>query len=168
MNYDIMTEQEINDICKKYNIENYTINPDGSIDVDGSVYISGYRLSKLPLKFNRIRYNFYCGNNLLTTFENFPIEVGFNFNCSYNLITSLKGCPKYVGGNFTMYNNLIDTIDNLPQTIKNDFDLRKNPLKSLGNYNLSYDLLKCDNKEKLISDHIKNKRKDKINKLNLL
>ena len=38
-----------------------------------------------------------------------------------------------------MYYNLIDTIDNLSQTIKNDFDLRKNPLKSLGNYNLSYD-----------------------------
>ena len=162
-----MTEQEIKHICDQYEIENYIINPDGSIDVDGSVYISGYRLSKLPLKFNRIRYNFYCGNNLLTTFENFPIEVGFNFNCSYNLITSLKGCPKYIGGDFTMFNNLIDIIDNFPNVRKN-IDLRKNPLKSLGIYNLSYDLLKCDNKEKLISDHIKNKRKDKINKLNLL
>ncbi len=56
-----MTEQEIKHICDQYEIENYIINPDGSIDIDGSVYISGYRLSKLPLKFNRIRYNFYCG-----------------------------------------------------------------------------------------------------------
>ena len=30
-----MTEQEIHDICKKYNIKNYTINPDGSTDVEG-------------------------------------------------------------------------------------------------------------------------------------
>lgn len=162
-----MTEQEIKHICDQYEIENYTINPDGSIDVDGSVYISGYRLSKLPLKFNRIRYNFYCGNNLLTTFENFPIEVGLNFNCSYNFITSLKGCPKYIGGDFTMFNNLIDIIDNFPNVRKN-FDLRKNPLKSLGNYNLSYELLICDNNKELISKHIKEKRKDKINKLNLL
>ena len=163
-----MSYQEINDICEKYGIENYTINPDGSIDVDGSVYISDYRLSKLPIKFNKVYGSFYCGNNRLTTLEGCPNFVSRDFNCSHNSITSLEGCPKYVGGYFTIYNNLIDTIDNLSQTIKNDFDLRKNPLKSLGNYNLSYDLLKCDNKEKLISDHIKNKRKDKINKLNLL
>ena len=35
-----MSEQEIHDICRKYNIINYTINPDGSIDVNGDVYIS--------------------------------------------------------------------------------------------------------------------------------
>ena len=33
----IMTNQEIHDICKKYGIQNYTINPDGSIDVNGNV-----------------------------------------------------------------------------------------------------------------------------------
>ena len=162
-----MIKREIEPIYEYYGIENYSINPDGSIDVDGSVYISGYRLTKLPLKFNKIRYNFYCANNRLTTFENFPIEVGLNFYCSYNFITSLKGCPKYVGGDFIIYNNLIDTIDNFPNVRKN-FDLRKNPLKSLGNYNLSYELLICDNNKELISKHIKEKRKDKINKLNLL
>lgn len=162
-----MIKREIEPICEYYGIENYIINPDGSIDVDGSVYISGYRLTKIPLKFNKIRYNFYCGNNRLTTFENFPIEVGLNFNCSHNFITSLKGCPKYVGGDFIICYNLIDTIDNFPNVRKN-FDLRKNPLKSLGNYNLSYDILICDNNKELISKHIKEKRKDKINKLNLL
>ena len=29
----------IDEICKKYGIENYTINDDGSIDVDGDVLI---------------------------------------------------------------------------------------------------------------------------------
>ena len=28
-------QTKIDKICKKYGIENYTINPDGSIDVDG-------------------------------------------------------------------------------------------------------------------------------------
>ena len=106
----------------------------------------------------RSRYNFYCANNRLTTFENFPIEVGLNFNCSHNFITSLKGCPKYVGGDLTIYNNLIDTIDNFPNVRKN-FDLRKNPLRSLGNYNLSYELLICDNNKELISKHIKERIK---------
>ncbi len=30
-----MKKSEIDDICKKYRIRNYIINPDGSIDVDG-------------------------------------------------------------------------------------------------------------------------------------
>jgi hypothetical protein len=30
-------EEEIKEICRKYKIKNYTINPDGSIDVDGGV-----------------------------------------------------------------------------------------------------------------------------------
>ena len=33
-------EQEIIEICKKYNIENYTINSDGSIDVNGGVTLT--------------------------------------------------------------------------------------------------------------------------------
>ena len=42
---------DIDSICKKYNITNYTINSDGSIDVDGDVNLSNRGLTKLPLKF---------------------------------------------------------------------------------------------------------------------
>ena len=35
----------IEEICKKYRIKNYTINDDGSIDVDGYVYLHGYGLT---------------------------------------------------------------------------------------------------------------------------
>ena len=77
-----MSEQEIHDICEEYNIKNYSINPDGSIDVNGDVIIVNKNLYKLPLKFNKVNGNFYC---------------------SYNKLTSLEGCPKYVGGNFYFY-----------------------------------------------------------------
>ena len=37
----------ISSICKQYNIKNYTINSDGSIDVNGgSVDLSGFGLKK--------------------------------------------------------------------------------------------------------------------------
>jgi hypothetical protein len=32
-----MTKKEIHNICKKYNIKNYSFNEDLSIDVDGNV-----------------------------------------------------------------------------------------------------------------------------------
>ena len=40
----------IHDICEKYNIENYTINPDGTIDVNGNIQIA----SELKAKLNKI------------------------------------------------------------------------------------------------------------------
>ena len=38
-------------ICRKYHITNYTINLDGSIDVDSSVKLSHMNLINIPLKF---------------------------------------------------------------------------------------------------------------------
>jgi hypothetical protein len=38
---------EIDSICKKYGIKNYTINPDGIVDVDGDVDLYGRRLEEL-------------------------------------------------------------------------------------------------------------------------
>jgi hypothetical protein len=49
-----MTEQKIRYICKKYNIDNYTINPDGSIDVYQNVDLSNNDLYEIPLKFNNV------------------------------------------------------------------------------------------------------------------
>ena len=47
----IESYSDIKSICEKYRITNYTINSDGSIDVDGDVDLSEKRITKLPLKF---------------------------------------------------------------------------------------------------------------------
>ncbi len=124
-----MSEQEIHDICKKYNITNYSINPDESIDVDETVYLSGKGLKRVPLKFNKVDGGFYCNNNNLTSLEGFPKHVSGNINLGTNQLTSLENSPIELGQYLYCY---------------------KNPLKSLVGYNLSYDKLVCDNKEKLI------------------
>src|SRR5271157_3681122 len=77
----------IDEICKIYDIENYTIN-NGSIDVDGDVYIQDKNLDKIPLKFNK---------------------VSGSFSCSCNNLDTLEYCPEYVGKDFWCYNN--NTID---------------------------------------------------------
>lgn len=99
----------IDDICKKYKITNYIINPDKTIDVDGDVTLSFSYLSKLPLKFNKVSGNFLCNNNLLTNLIGSPVWVGGNFRCSFNELTSLEFSPYYVGGNFDCkFNNISD------------------------------------------------------------
>jgi hypothetical protein len=97
----------ISSICKKYGIENYTINSDGSIDVDGNVNLWDKRLTELPLTFNKVNGYFDCSYNNLTTLKGCPRWVGSSFICSYNNLTSLEFSPDYVGSNFwCQYNKL--------------------------------------------------------------
>jgi hypothetical protein len=58
---------DIESICKKYGIENWTINSDGSIDVDGNVNLSEKGLDKIPLKFRNVTSNFYYFNGATIT-----------------------------------------------------------------------------------------------------
>ena len=124
-----INEQEIHDICKRYLISNYTINPDGSIDVDGDVSLANGRLTKLPLKFNKVSGNFYCSWEDLITLEGSPKEVGGDFFCSYNKLKTLKHSPSIISGLFYCVDN---------------------PLESLEGLNIPISKLHCNNKEKLI------------------
>ena len=105
---------DIKEICKQYNITNYTINDDGSIDVNGYVYLFGNELTELPLTFNKVIGWFDCDHNELTNLKGSPRWVGGNFYCSYNRLTSLEFGPDYVGGDFLCHDN--ELIDNYCDT----------------------------------------------------
>ena len=125
----MINEQEIHDICEKHNIKNYTINSDGSIDVDGDVLLYNRGLSKTPIKFNKVS--------------------GY-FNCSWEKLTTLEGCPKEIGGNFYCSHNKLKTLEHSPLIIGGRFYCMNNPLESLEGLNININRLKCDNKDKLI------------------
>ena len=96
-------------ICKKYGIENYIVNDDGSIDVAGDVYLSHENLTQLPLRFNKVNGGFYCSNNQLTSLKGCPRWISGGFRCGYNQLTSLEFSPDYVGLWFSCrFNNLTD------------------------------------------------------------
>ena len=88
-------------ICKRYGINNYTINPDGSIDVNGGVDLYNYNLTEFPLTFNRVDGDFYCNNNQLTSLKGCPRWIGGYFDCDCNRLYSLEFSPEYVGSYFS-------------------------------------------------------------------
>ena len=92
-------------ICKQYGIENYTINSDGSIDVNGNVFLYKKGLTELPLTFNKVTGFFHCGRNNLTTLKGSPRWVGGWFVCEHNNLTNLEFSPEYVGLDFWCNNN---------------------------------------------------------------
>ena len=101
-------------ICKKYEITNYTINDDGTIDVDGNVNFFNMGLTELPLTFNKVTGHFECSCNKLTSLKGSPKWISGYFSCQYNQLTSLEFGPDYVGGYFAcngnqLKNNYCDT-----------------------------------------------------------
>lgn len=120
----------IHDTCNKYGIKKYKINPDGSIDVKGSVHLSKKNLMVLPLKFNYVTGDFNCDGNRLTSLEGCS-RVGGNFYCRSNQLTSLNGSPISVGGDFYCTNNELTSLEGCTSSIGGDFFCGKNKLPSI-------------------------------------
>ena len=93
---------EIEAWCEEMGIEKYTINPQGEIDVNGSVELTNRGFKELPYKFGKVRGYFNIGDcKNLTSLKNCPYFVGDSFACDFcSKLNSLEGCPKEVGGSF--------------------------------------------------------------------
>ncbi len=122
---------ELKNKLAEYGIENYTINSDGSIDVNGDVDLSDKNLTKIPFKFNKVSGDFYCHNNQLKSLYGCPIEVGGYFGCDNNKLTSLEYCPVEIGGDFNCFDNLLTSLEGAPAEIGGDFNCIDNKLTEL-------------------------------------
>jgi hypothetical protein len=108
---DFKDKSKIKEKLDYYGIENYTINDDGTIDVDGNVNLSysylrhDSKLKKIPFNFGEVTGYFNCSGHNITSLEGSPYYVGKNFNCSSNKLINLVGSPEEIGGDFDCYSN---------------------------------------------------------------
>ena len=149
-------EQEIHDICKKYNIQNYTINPDGSIDVDGNVFLYNMDLTEIPLKFNKVNGLFDISHNNITSLEGSPKYVGVYFNCYSNELTSLEGSPNYVGSYFSCSYNKLNALDGSTERVGGHFYCISNNITTLKGFPMiiNQNLYLADNPISIIDSSI--------------
>ncbi len=119
-----LTREEIDNLCNnKFDIGNWTINSEGTIDADwadlSSALLKSY--DKLPLKFGKInRGSFYCCNSSsLTSLEGSPHHVDGHYHSENQLLTSLEGGPSYVGGDYWCENNKLTTLLGAPKSVAN-------------------------------------------------
>ena len=125
------TRDGVIELCREYEIENYTINDDLSIDTDGSIDLSELPLDYLPLRFNYIGNSFECDASGLKTLEGCPKTVEGNFSCSHNNLETLKGSPQTVGGDFNCSGNEFLSLEGCPQTVGGGFDCSNCMLNTL-------------------------------------
>ncbi len=108
----ILSKKQLNlihDYCLEWDIEEYKINQDGSIDVNQDVDILYAGVTSLPFKFNTIHGNFSFTSSRIENLENMPNVVNGNFDISDNHLTSLEGCPRIIKGDFDFANNLVES-----------------------------------------------------------
>lgn len=163
-------EKKIKKTCIQYKIENYTINPDRSINVDGDVDLQQMKLAKLPLKFNKVSGNFYCQNNKLSSLVGSPVSVGGDFNCSINHLVSLEDGPLKVKDSYICTNNILlnlvgctETIggslyigDEVNSTYSGNIDIAVEGNAYLSNNYVLIDYERCVIRDKLPNKFLKN------------
>jgi len=124
------TRDEVIQVCNIYEIKNYTINDDLSIDVDGDIGITFQNLEYLPIKFNYVSGVFVCFFNELVSLKGSPKTVGGYFDCSYNNLKTLEESPKTVGGYFGCSYNKLTDLEHLPE-VSGGIDTQSNPVNLL-------------------------------------
>jgi hypothetical protein len=123
-------KSKIIELCNIYNIKNYTINDDFSIDVD-IANLERYNLYNIPLKFNRVSRNFSCNLNNITSLEFGPKYVGDNYHCFNNNLTSLEYLPKHIGGFINCRNNIIWSFKGIPDNFRGYLFCERNPIEHI-------------------------------------
>jgi hypothetical protein len=149
------TREEVIEVCRKYDIRNYSINDDLSIDISGGVFLDRKKLEYLPVRFNYVSgdftccgnglrslegcpqtvdSHFYCYDNELKTLEGSPLTVGGDFSCSWNDLKTLKGCPSVVNGNFNCFGNELKSLEGCPSVVNGNFNCSHNKLADLEHF----------------------------------
>lgn len=118
-------KNRINGLCDYFGIGIYTINTDGTIDVNQDVDLRYYEISNFPLSFNKVCGDFDCGHNIITSLLGSPRYVSGNYIFTQNrLISTYSGDDDIeVGGGIYLYNN------RLPKLIKDNMQHIKLILK---------------------------------------
>lgn len=91
-------------------VQNYRINSDLTVDVDGDVLLGYKKLETIPIQFGKVTGCFDLLHNDLTSLKGCPIHVGATFRIDRNKIKTLEYCPKYIGGSFYVDHNPLDTL----------------------------------------------------------
>lgn len=126
------TYSKITGWLKKMGVQNFRINGDMTINVDGNVDLSGKGISSIPsfIQFKYIAGNFDISNNDLSVLRGCPTECN-SFNCVNNpKLRTLRGGPLIVDA-YNCSDNNLTALTGAPKCCV-QFIARNNPkLKSL-------------------------------------
>lgn len=138
----ISKENLIKDFLKESKIENYIINEDGSIDIDGfsSIYIN---LNDFPIKIKSVQGTLIYHAEV-SNLKGCPQYISGNFLCRHNKLNSFEGGPKFIGGSLICDNNNITSFEGFPEKV-NGVAIGENPVYEVFNLHPCLDFIELIN-----------------------
>jgi len=105
---------QIEQWLEEMEVENWTINEDWTIDIEGSVYLINLNLENFPsfIQFGRINGYFFCYRNKLTSLRGSPFYTKKAFYCNNNRLRSLEGISPHIGGDLNCSQNYSEFKEN--------------------------------------------------------
>ena len=127
-----LTEEQI-DWLDECAAGRWKLNPQtGLINVDGNFDCSKQGLTDFKgVKFGKVRGDFDCEDNELTSLVGAPKTVSGDFRCYENELTTLVGAPQTVKGDFNCERNQLTSLEGAPQSVSFSFRCGDNQLTSL-------------------------------------
>ena len=107
-----------------------TIDQQGLVSCTGDVE-ARLHMSRLPVQFDHVGGDFYCGHKQLVSLEGAPRYVRGAVHVHNNQLTSLQGAPRYVGTSFYCNDNQLTSLQGAPQDVGGNFYCIDNKLTSL-------------------------------------
>jgi hypothetical protein len=129
----LKTKEQIIDWLNHHKIENYVINQDLTVDVNGKVNLSHKNLKDFPIQFGLVKNEFDCSYNKLTSLFGAPHTVKSHFKCNNNKLKTLEFGPKIVSGYYECSENQLTSITHTPDTV-HDFYCGTNKLTKLTHF----------------------------------
>lgn len=115
----------------KFNIANYTINDDFTVDVDGDVTLDERDVHQLRVQFGHVSGSLNAQLCKLKTLMGAPKTVGKNLILSANSLESLEYCTQHVGEKFYCNSNKIKSLVHGPQYVGSVYGCFRNQLENL-------------------------------------
>lgn len=139
-----MKRSQIEDILQEWKVNNYTINRDMSVSIEGNLIVKK-KMKELPFKIDRVSRSCILRDVGLESLHNSPNFVGSQYDLSVNNITildlpekvhsidisenpfkTLKGSPKIVEGNMLLDETNLETLEHGPDIVKENFYITNN------------------------------------------
>jgi len=115
-----------------YNIKNYYINSDTTIDITGNLDLESVYLTEFPeyIQFNKVSGSVWLIYNELSSLRGCPQKIKGSFQCNHNKLSSLKYGPLEVGGNYECDHNKLTSLEFCAKEVPGDLWCGENNISS--------------------------------------
>ena len=127
----LSSEAEIKQWLDSHKVENYSINGDMTVSVNGPFTITDKDIEEIPVKLSEVTGSIDVTGNKLKRIDWAPSKVARDFDCWDNEIETLEGGPEEVEGGFDCDNNKLVNLKGAPKKVGGAFVCSANKLQSL-------------------------------------